>query len=190
MSQVTILPASDTVDTDDCDFVCSSHVWILNLNGADSFIRLEKIQNVACFSFYSYHLLFPVFQIMFTYLFIFLTVLGLGCCTGFSLGLFSTCSVRASRCGGFSCCGAQALGHTGFSSWAPGLCSTGLISCGSRAQLLLSMWDLLRSGIEPVCSALVGGFFTTEPSGKPLFQVMDTPPDGKRKRYIFTDLYK
>ena len=52
MSQVTILPASDTVDTDDCDFVCSSHVSMLNLNGADSIIRLEKVQNVACFSFF------------------------------------------------------------------------------------------------------------------------------------------
>ena len=31
------------------------------------------------------------------------------------------CAVRASHCGGFSCCGAQALGHAGFSSctWAP-----------------------------------------------------------------------
>ena len=29
------------------------------------------------------------------------------------------------------------------------------------------MWDLARSGIEPVSSAQVGGFFTTEPLGKP-----------------------
>lgn len=61
MSQVIILPASDTVDTDDCDFVCSSHGSILNLNGADSIIGLEKIQNIACFFFSSHHLLFPVF---------------------------------------------------------------------------------------------------------------------------------
>ena len=30
------------------------------------------------------------------------------------------------------------------------------------------MWDLPGSGIEPVSSALAGGFFTTEPLGKPL----------------------
>ena len=29
------------------------------------------------------------------------------------------------------------------------------------------MWDVLRPGIEPVSPALAGGFFTTEPPGKP-----------------------
>ena len=28
------------------------------------------------------------------------------------------------------------------------------------------MWDFPGSGIEPMSSALAGGFFTTEPSGK------------------------
>ena len=41
-----------------------------------------------------------------------------------------------------------------------------LNSCGARAWLLLSMWDLLRSGITPVFPALAGRFFTTEPPGK------------------------
>ena len=44
-----------------------------------------------------------------------------------------------------------------------------LSSCGSRAQLLLSMWDLPRPGLEPVSPALGGGFSTTAPPGKPLF---------------------
>ena len=35
------------------------------------------------------------------------------------------------------------------------------------AQLLCGMWDLPRSGVEPVSPALAGGFFTTEPPGKP-----------------------
>ena len=30
------------------------------------------------------------------------------------------------------------------------------------------MWDLPHPGIEPVFPALAGGFFTTEPPGKPL----------------------
>ena len=42
-----------------------------------------------------------------------------------------------------------------------------LSSCGSRAQLLRSMWDLPRPGLEPVSPALAGGFSTTAPPGKP-----------------------
>ena len=42
-----------------------------------------------------------------------------------------------------------------------------LSSCGSRAQLLRGMWDLPRPGLEPVSPALVGGFSTTAPPGKP-----------------------
>ena len=33
--------------------------------------------------------------------------------------------------------------------------------------MLPSMWDLPGSGMEPVSLALAGGFFTTEPPGKP-----------------------
>ena len=42
-----------------------------------------------------------------------------------------------------------------------------LSSCGSRAQLLRSMWDLPRPGLEPVSPALAGGLSTTAPPGKP-----------------------
>ena len=42
-----------------------------------------------------------------------------------------------------------------------------LSSCGSRAQLLRSMWDLPRPGLEPVYPALAGRFSTTAPPGKP-----------------------
>ena len=42
-----------------------------------------------------------------------------------------------------------------------------LSSCGSRAQLLRSMWDLPRSGLEPVSPALAGRFSTTAPQGSP-----------------------
>ena len=85
-------------------------------------------------------------------------------CTGSSLlcphlfpscsvyGLLSSYSVRAPRCGGFSCyggfsgCGARALGY-GLSS-------------------LTGMWNLPAPGIELVSSALAGRFLTTEPSGR------------------------
>ena len=42
-----------------------------------------------------------------------------------------------------------------------------LSSCGSRAQLLRGMWDLPRTGLEPVSPALAGRFSTTAPPGKP-----------------------
>ena len=35
------------------------------------------------------------------------------------------------------------------------------------------MWDLPRSGMEAVSSALAGGFFTTEPLGKPQIVVFN-----------------
>ena len=42
-----------------------------------------------------------------------------------------------------------------------------LSSCGSRAQPLRVMWDLPRPGLQPVSSALAGGFSTTAQPGKP-----------------------
>ena len=43
-----------------------------------------------------------------------------------------------------------------------------LSNCGSRAQLLRSMWDPPRPGLEPVSPALAGGCLTTVPPGKSL----------------------
>ena len=53
----------------------------------------------------------------------------------------------------------------------------GFSSCTStaRAQLLHSMWDFLRPGIEPVSATLAGRFLTT---GLP----------GKFESYVFDDL--
>ena len=47
-----------------------------------------------------------------------------------------------------------------------------LNSCGARAYLLCSTWDPPRSGFEPVFPALVGGFFTTKPPGKPHLRII------------------
>ena len=38
----------------------------------------------------------------------------------------------------------------------------------SVAYLFHGMWDFPRPGIEPTSLALAGGFFTTEPPGKPV----------------------
>ena len=48
-----------------------------------------------------------------------------------------------------------------------------LSNCGSRAQLLRSMWDLPRPGLEPVSPALAGRFSTTAPPGKPFTDLFD-----------------
>ena len=94
-----------------------------------------------------------------------------GSCAGFSYGGFTrlraayvlftcSCGARALRLARFSSCsmkvscGSGALGHK-------------LNSCGSWALLLCSVWDLPGPGNEPVSPALAGGFFTTEPPGKP-----------------------
>ena len=42
-----------------------------------------------------------------------------------------------------------------------------LSSCGSWAQLLRSMWDPPRPGLEPVSPAIAGRLPTTAPPGKP-----------------------
>ena len=79
-----------------------------------------------------------------------------------ALGL--RCCVQASHCGGFSCCGARALGVRASVFVALWLRSCGsqalehrLSSCGTRAQLLHGMWDLPGPGIEPMSPALVAG---------------------------------
>ena len=77
-------------------------------------------------------------------------------------GLLFSCGTQVSHCSDFSCCRAQALGHTSFSrgvwvnncgSWA---LEHRLSSCGVWALLLCGMWDLPGSGIKPVSSALAG----------------------------------
>ena len=113
----------------------------------------------------------------------FWAALGLCCCARALLQLWQAGAIlhyglRASHCGGFSCCGARALGTRASvvvarrpqSSRASVVIVCGLSSCGARAQLLCSMWDLPGPGIEPLSPALAGGFLTTAPPGKSLFK--------------------
>ena len=73
------------------------------------------------------------------------------------------------HCGGRSWCRARPQGVWAcrFSSCGSPALERGLGSCGTGAQVLCSMWDLPRAGIQPASPALAGGFFTTEPPGKP-----------------------
>ena len=59
-----------------------------------------------CYLFFFFFILKPLFVHSF------LAVLGLRCCAQ----TFSTCGAKAAHCGSFSCCRAQSLGYTGFSS--------------------------------------------------------------------------
>ena len=81
-------------------------------------------------------------------------------------GLLSSCSDWASHWGSFSC-GAQPLGRVGFNSCSSKALELRFNSCGSHTWLLCGMWDLPGPGIEPVLPSLAGGFFITEPPGKP-----------------------
>ena len=56
---------------------------------------------------------------------------------------------------------------SGFSSGSPQTLEHRLRSCGTWAKMSRDMWDIPGLGIKPVSPASVGGFFTTEPPGKP-----------------------
>ena len=99
-------------------------------------------------------------------------------CAGFlqlwRAGATLCCGVQTSHCSGFSCCRARALGTQASVVVARRLSSCGsqalehrLSSCGTWAQLLHSMWDIPRPGLESVSPALAGGFLITVPPGKP-----------------------
>ena len=101
----------------------------------------------------------PAFQIFFFFFNLFLAVLGLRFCAR----AFSSCGERgplfiAVR-GPLTIAASLVAEHR--------LQTLRLSNCGSRAQLLCSMWDLPRPGLEPVFPALAGGFSTTAPPGKP-----------------------
>ena len=115
--------------------------------------------NVEHTLFFFFIVIFYLFMYLFIYLYLFLTVLGLRFCAR----AFSSCgkwgplfiAVR----GPLTIAASLVAEHR--------LQTRRLSSCGSRAQLLCSMWDLPRPGLEPVSPALAGRFSTTAPPGKP-----------------------
>ena len=69
------------------------------------------------------------------------------------VGITLPCGAWSPHCGGFSCCGAQALG-------------TGSVVCSTRALVAHGMWNLLGPGIESISPALAGRFLSTVPPQK------------------------
>ena len=110
-----------------------------------------------------------LFYLVLINFYLFLAVLGLCCCLGFSLvvasGGYSSSRRPSLSCSVFPCCGARAAGHEDFSSSGSWALEHRLGSCGSWAWLLC---NLPRLRMEPMSLALAGGFFTTEMLGKPL----------------------
>ena len=113
---------------------------------------------------------FQNFIYLFIYLFLsfFLAALGLRCCAW----AFSSCGERgllfvavrgSSQCGGFSYCGARALGTRASVVAAPG--------SSAQAQRL---WDLPGPGLEPMSPALAGRLLTTAPPGKSLVTIINS----------------
>ena len=100
-------------------------------------------------------------------------------CTGSSLmlGLFSSCIKQAPVCLGFISC------KWGFSSWGLRARECRLSCYGAQALLLCCMWDLPGSEMEPVFPVLAGGFFTTEPPGKPSLFLMALSGNGNPLQY-------
>ena len=94
---------------------------------------------------------------MYLFIYLVLAVLGLRFCAR----AFSSCGERGplfiAVCGPLTIAASPVAEHR--------LQTRRLSSCGSRAQLLRSMWDPPRPGLEPVSPALVGRFLTTAPPG-------------------------
>ena len=105
----------------------------------------------------------------FKFIYLFLATLGLCCCArafsscgewrllfvvvhGLLIAVASLVEPRL-QMRGLGSCGSWALEHR-------------LNSCGTWAWLLHGMWDPPGPGLEPMSSALAGGFLTTVPQGK------------------------
>ena len=136
--------------------------------------RIHNCRNQIVESGIAFTPLFIYFCNLKNLLYLLMDVLGLRCCTGFSLQrplfvagirlLIAVASLAVEHrlqgmasgveaCG-LSSCGSRTLEHR-------------FNSCGAWVQLLLSMWDLPRLKIKTMSTVLAGGFLTTEPSGKP-----------------------
>ena len=124
-------------------------------------------------------------------MYLFLAVLSLHCCTGFSLvaasGGPSLVAVRRlliAVASPFSEHGLQ--GSTGFSSCGSWALEHKFSSCGPQALLLWGRWDLPGPGIKPMFPALTHGFLiTTEPPGKSCTFVCVCVLYFKKKKNLF-----
>ena len=135
---------------------------------------------------------------MYNFIYLFMSVLSLPCCTCFSLAVASRGYTLVAGCRLLSL-QSTALGASGLQQRRPWAQRVQLL--GSRAQdlslprldsaALCRLWDLPGSGLKSVPPALAGGFFTTEPPGKPLQCILDPLPSDrarcKSSQFPFSD---
>ena len=121
----------------------------------------SRVKVLNKFRFLKIYLLKFIYLLLFfnKFIYLFLAVLGLHFC----VRAFSSCSERGplfiAVCRPLTVMASLVAEHR--------LQTRRLSSCGSRAQVLRSMWDLPRPGLKPVSPALAGGFSTTAQPGKP-----------------------
>ena len=93
-------------------------------------------------------------------------VLGLHGCAGFSLlvvsGGYPLVAVR-----GILTAVASLVAEQGLQGPRASAVAAPRLYCGAWVQMLCSLGDLPRSGVDPLSPALAGGFFATEPPGVP-----------------------
>ena len=123
---------------------------------------------------------FWLFLWNFVCLFLFLALLGLHCCTGFSLAEASgappfTVGAQAPCCRGFSAGSAGCTGRAGSSSHSSRAQSAGSVAVACRLPFHAGMWDVPGPGVKPRPCALAGWFFTTEPPRKPCIILLNHP---------------
>ena len=130
-----------------------------------------KMQEIGLIGNYSLemHLCFLINK-LFIYLFIFGCVGSLLLHISFlqlrQVGATLRCSVRASRCSGFCCCGAQALDTRASAVVVRGLQSTCSVVVAHGLSCSAACGIFLDQGSNPHPLPLAGGFLTTAPPGK------------------------
>ena len=144
-----------------CAYLFLSHQSVVGFTHfVDHFkepVLVFLLSSVVCFLFrplFIYFWLHWVFRVVLGF-----SVAALGLCLVVVSRGHSSCGAHASHCGGFSYGGEWALWHVGSAAVGHGL------SCPMARGILAP-----GPGIEPVSTALAGGFLTTGPPEKSLRQ--------------------
>ena len=125
----------------------------------------EDLKLLQVFSFRVWCVLFVCLLI---YLFLFLAVLGLRCCAGFSLAVASGACSRIVVHRLLIAVPSLVGEHRLWGAWASVVVVHRLQSCGIWTELLQGMWNPPRPHIRPLVSALAGRLLSIEPPGKSL----------------------
>ena len=145
-------------------------------------LKKPLLQDTIVYSFYpiiKYPIPFFLREIDFSFCYCSLCWVFVAAC-GLSLaaasGGHSSCRAWASHHDVFACCGAQALGLMGLSSYSCQTVECGLSRSDAWAQLPCGIWDLPGPGTKPMSSVLSCGLFPTGPPRKPRYHISCSSP--------------